>query len=224
MLRKLFSFPSPKELNLSDHNCLSLRDFSHDDRPTWEDYYDIIKEKYPVKYFILETIPRFFRKNIFNKLNRIHYYIVSHTIRRYHILDLRQPKHKSMIDNYSYGYCDAPEKMLYAIFNILNDFADHELKNYYCPPEDEVAADESLNEQRKTFFEIVTIHHWWNFERKIEADRCKSMNDRWFYALKNKDPKAKEYFKEMEDTERAFEEKTDKMIARLFKIRRNLWT
>jgi hypothetical protein len=50
--------------------------------------------KIPIRYFLSEELPFWWRVNVVNPINKITYWLKSHLFpsRRYHILDLRQPK------------------------------------------------------------------------------------------------------------------------------------
>lgn len=222
--RKLLRLPDPKDLGMSNSNCLPSREFTPDcDGPTWEDWDIKVKAKFPIKYFFAETLIDFVRFKlwlpIYRPLDEAHYWLVSHTIRRYHILDLRQPKNEYGVDEYRYGWRDVPEAMLYAIFNLLDQFVKHELPNFYCPPEEDI----ENKIQRDTYFEILAIHKWWFEDRKREYQEFSNCRTEWHKLHKVGDPHTDEIWNEMNKMHENFENKTDEMIARLMKVRRSLW-
>lgn len=225
--RKLFKLPGPKELGRSDHDALPSRDFTPDcEGYTWEDWDKEVKEKYPIKYFFAETASDFIQFNIWLPIYRpiedAKYWLVSHIVpsRRYHMLDLRQPKNEFGVDVYRYGWKDVPDKMLYAMFNLLDQFVKYELPNYYCPPESDI--DNKI--QRDTYFEILAIHKWWFHDRKVEEHAIDELRTKWFSLRKTKSKQSEEFWAQMHEREAELECKTDEMIDRLMKIRRNLWT
>jgi hypothetical protein len=225
--RKLLRLPGAIELGKSDCDALPSRDFTPDcEGYTWEDWHKDVKEKYPIKYFFAETASDFIKYKlwfpIYKPIDKTKYWLISHIIpnKRYHMLDLRQPNNEYEIDIYRYGWCDVPEKMLFAMFNLLDQFVKHELPQYYCPPEEEI----ELKSQRDTYLEILEIHKWWTYDRKIEYKAFSDIRSEWSELHRARDPKAKELWDKMHVMEAAFENKTDEMISRLMKIRRNLWT
>ena len=229
-LRKLLKLPSPVELGWSDSNALESREWTPDCKgPTWEDWHATVKKMHPVRYFIAETLGDFLRYEVWLRFTRpfkdTRYWVVSHLIpsRRYHILDLRQPDNQP--DSYRYGWCDTDHRMLFAIFNLLNQFVEGEMPNYYCPTEEEVEKDPSLIHQRKFVFEVNAIHHWWNVTRKQDLKAYDNLLSQWHDVRKEgKKEKAAQLFKILGSVEKDNEDKVDEMIARLMKIRRSLWT
>lgn len=233
-LRKLLKLPSPIELGWSDHDALEDEGWS--DPPfhgkTWQDWRRTVKSMHPIKYWIAETVGDFLRYKIWLPMTRpfetARYWLVSHLVpkRRYHMLDLRQPGP----EGYKYGWCDVPEKMLYAMFNMLNQFVEGELINYYCPSEKEIAEASSedeafiLQRQRDYVFEVKSIHRWWNIERpQMLSLHQKTLNE-WYSSRKTDTNKAEKRWELMKRQDLEFENKTDEMIARLMKVRRSMWT
>ncbi len=240
--RKLFKLPGAKELGKSDCDALQSRQFTPDcEGYTWEDWHADVKEKYPIRYFFAETASDFVKYKlvypVYKPIKELKYWFVSHSIpsRRYHMLDLRQPKSKDGydVDEYKYGWRDTPERMLFAMFNLLDEFVKYELPNLYCPTEEEIKnaendllkwSQKSLISQREIYFEILAIHKWWTYDRKIEYKAYENMRHQWSISRKEKANNTEYLWKKMRAMEEEFERKTDEMIARLMKIRRNLWS
>lgn len=225
--KKLFGLPSPIELGWSQYNALEDADFSDDPQgKTWQDWHAHVKQLHPTKYFFVETLPKFLRYNIYwpikRPIERSHYWFVSHFIpsRRYHMLDLRQK------GGYQYGWQDVPEKMLYAIFNLLGEYLNKEvpydLSQDYT--EAQINADPGMKNQQDALNEARAIYHWWTVGRLQEEQKESEMRDTWYNAKKAKDPKTKEYWDQLQKMKEDGEAKTDEMVARLMKIRRGLWT
>lgn len=228
-LKKLFAMPGPKDLGKSDSNyALPLREFgAKDDDYCWEDYYKEVKKKFPIKYFFSKELPDFVRFNIWFPIKKpleiIRYWLVSHFIisRRYHMLDLRQPK------GYRYGWRDVPEKMLYAMFNLLGEYLKenpYDLTKDYS--REQINADVGMKSQQDSLEEARALYQWWNVERILEEEINYKLLHIWHELYTSKKSKTKAYKarKILKKSEKEFEDKTDKMIARLMKIRRNLWT
>lgn len=225
--RKYFGLPTVVELGWNDCNALEMREFSDEPKgKTWEDYYAHMKETYPVRYFFNETIPQFLKRKIWwtfsIPINKLYYFLVSHLIpsRRYHMLDLRQK------GGYRYGWEDVPEKMLYAMFNLLGEYIN---KESHCDltkwhTQEEIDTDPQLSHQHNEMLEAYEIYHWWTVGRIEEQNKRNELSHIWCKARKNKDPKKQEYWDQMNQMDKDFETKTDEMIARLMKIRRTLWT
>lgn len=233
-LWKIVKLPTPFELGWSDDphfNALPMRDFSSpgDKTPTWEDWEEKMRKEHPVKYFLVESIPRWIHHHFIIPLKDAKYWFKCHFIpsHRYHILDLRQPIKKGELENidaYRWGWIDSDTQMLYAMFNIFNNFVEHEFKNHYCPSEEEIQAEPHLLQTRNLHLEIKAIHYWWNVERaRMQKAQEKLLHD-WSEARRNDTPTVHQLWDELHKGEQAFDDKTNEMIIRLMKIRRSLWT
>lgn len=235
-LRKLLKLPSPVDLGWSEDDALQLREFTPDCKGyTWEDWHVEVKKRHPVKYFIAETLGYFLKYKIWMRLSKpfkdTHYWLVSHLIpsRRYHMLDLRQPCNEDKIDCYRYGWNDVPEKMLYAMFNLLKEYFREEpydlTTNYSL---EEINADAGMKIQHESLQEAKDILHWWEVTRKEDYKKYYQMLHEWSILRTNKETRqngeADKAFQEMHEFEANMEKTTDEMIGRLMKIRRNLWT
>lgn len=233
-LRKLFKLPSPVDLGWSKTNALESAFFSDEPKgKTWEDWHATVKEMHPIKYWFAETAPDFIRFNIWLPIKRpiadAHYWFVSHFVpsRRYHMLDLRQSCPKgSKQECYRYGWQDVPEKMLYAIFNLLGEYLNEEqpvdLALHYTHKQ--IEADIALKAQQEAFEEANAIYHWWTKTRHEENALSEQLLDEWLSAKKNK-AENRDYIRTRYLTqERMNEAKVEEMVTRLMKIRRTLWT
>jgi hypothetical protein len=140
-------------------------------------------------------------------------------------LDLRQPVHKEAgLPAYKYGWIDSDTKILYAMFNILNQFVDDEMSSWYCPSEEDVQNEPHLMYQRNNWLETKAIHYWWNVERVRQITEHNELLHNWSEAQKVNAPDTHQLWDELKKVEKAQEDKEDEMIARLLKIRRSLWT
>lgn len=226
---KIFQLPSPKELGWTDgeYNALPIAMFKRagDNTHTWEDWEEKMRKEYAVRYFFAETVPFWFRTRIQRPIKDSWYWIKCHLLpsHRYHMLDLRQPKHDDDL-GYQWGWIDSDTKMLYALFNILNAFVKDEMPHFYCPSEEEVQTDPHLLHQRNNYLEFKTLHYWWNVERLRQNKYHAELLHKWSDAKKDNDPEEHKYWDELKKVEAAQEAKEDEMIARLLKVRRSLWT
>lgn len=224
--KRWWKLPSPVDLGWSEYNALEDAEWSDEPKgKTWQDWHAHVKSKYPVHYFLVETVPDWFRTKIWwpikHPAERLHYWLVSHLIpsRRYHMLDLRQK------NGYRYGWQDVPEKMLYAMFNLLGEYLEegpNDLTQWYT--REQIEADEGMKAQQDAIDEARAIYHWWTVEKPANEKARDGMLHTWASAKKAKDPKKQEYWDTMQKMEEDNEAKTDEMIARLMKIRRTLWT
>jgi hypothetical protein len=226
-LRKLFKLPSPVELGWSEYNALEDAEFSDEPKgKTWQDWHATVKQMHPVKYWIAETFGDFVRYKIWLRLTRpfkdAHYWFVSHFVpsRRYHLLDLRQK------GGYRYGWQDVPEKMLYAMFNLLGEYLNkeepHDLTQWYT--REQIEADEGMKRQQAEIEEARAIYKWWTQGRKEEEDVYGKLLHDWAEARRNKASNRDHLWELLQNHKEYQENKTDEMIARLMKIRRSLWT
>lgn len=231
--KRLFKLPGPRDLGMSEVDALQSREFTPDCKgPTWEDWHIKVKQMHPVKYFFLETVKYFFLRKIwwkfFNPIKEFYYFLSSHLIpsRRYHFLDLRQPYNTDHIDHYRYGWADVPEKMLYAMFNLLGEYLHkerpHDLSLHYS--REEINKNPGFKAQQDAIDEARAIYHWWTVERKSDYKIYNNLLHEWCEQRTKDKVIAKKIYIEMKDKEEFIENKTDEMVLRLMKIRRTLWT
>lgn len=226
-LRKLFKLPSPVDLGWSEYNALEDEEFSDEPKgKTWQDWHRTVKQMHPIKYWIAETFGDWLRYSVWFPLKhpfeKFHYWFVSHFVpsRRYHMLDLRQE------GGYQYGWQDVPEKMLYAMFNLLGEYLNkekpHDLTQWYT--REQIEADPGMKMQQDALEEAQAIYHWWTVERKQEFEAESKLTHDWVEARKAKNPNKEELWKALQKMKADLENKEDEMIARLMKIRKSLWT
>jgi hypothetical protein len=232
--KKLFKFPGPKELGMSDsNNAMPSRFFPNNKTEiTWEDYYEYLAKTYPVKYFLAAVFPQFFR-DCWRKLSRpfrdAHYWLACHLLpsKRYHWLDLRQPK------GYRYGWCDTDRRMVYAMMNLLVEYVEKEMPHgYFVPSEEEAALDDGVTcgnysgfkRQLENHKEYMTIYNWWTKERAVEleeeGDKCTAWSDARHVWADNTEL----LWAELKVLTERNEAKLEEMLHRLLKIRHCLWT
>ncbi len=218
--------PSPVKLGMSDSNALGSRDFgSHRGKPTWEDWEEKVKTMYPIRYFLVEELVPWIKRKYRQLVSEPLYWLKCHLHPkyRYHILDLRQPKVKGEYA-YRYGWIDSDHQMVYALFNILNNFVEHEMSSWYCPSEEEIAEEPSLLSQRHKYMEVKAIHYWWNIERYRQDEAQAELVSKWHDAHRIGDSSEHQLWKDLEIIKKANQDKEEEMIARLLKVRGALWT
>jgi hypothetical protein len=89
------------------------------------------------------------------------YWLRTHTINRYHIVNLRNSK-----NGYSWGWIETDNAMLFACFNLLETFVEKELG--ISSVEQAVFTNDALRETDK---EILALFHWWTVERPAELKK-----------------------------------------------------
>jgi len=238
MFKKIFTFPGPKDLGMSNsNNAMPSRFFqNYKGEATWEDYYEKLKELYPIKFLLLKTIPDFITYKIYyriaNPIGRFWEFISCNTIpsRMYHFVDIRQEKSKiDPIDDYRYGWIDPCQSIVFANFSILNKF----IKDgaFYCPSEEDINNCEFDDEkttlilQRDRYNEMMEVYNYWNTERKILAKEDGIALDMWS-RYRKEDPQSKETrdaWDHLKSTQKKFDDKEEEMLIRLIKMRKNLW-
>lgn len=145
---------------------------------TWSDWKRENKAKYPFRYWLHETLPLWFRVHITMKIQHWWYWFRTHTISRYHILDLRS---KVGIE-YKWGYLDCNQAMMLACFNLLCSFVEKEdglagLKDEdpYWYANASQADKDMIDQQRERLLEIKSLYDWWCIGRKKEHDEVDNL-------------------------------------------------
>lgn len=196
---------------------------------TWEEWggwYAENKKKYPIKYFLSETIPRWFAVKITMRLSHYKYWLVSHTIRRYHKLDLRQP-FTDTEDDYRWGWVDEDAQLLFANFNILCNYVRAINNPKYCNFN---YSDESLKkleehesfEQIKHLKEVKVLYEYWTIHRKEKLRKRAALLHEW--AVNKKNDTDKKRWNALQEYEKEIDNEEEEMLIRLIKIRKGLWT
>jgi hypothetical protein len=222
---KIFQLPTPKELGKSNNNNLPFKFLSKPEDYCWEDWEEEVKDKYPIKYMIVKTIPRIWIK--IKNLTLVPYnYIKYNYFKRYHMLDLRQPKGACERDEYRYGYSDPCERFLYAGFNLLVEFVEKELidiDKLILSMQDCIEnSDEWLKDNYKfhleIYKEIKVLYSYWKRDRKIVY-----LENKILFEICNKS-KLEEDRKKWREAELKFDKDEQDMFLRLAKIRECMWS
>jgi hypothetical protein len=141
---------------------------------TWEDWKAwrvYAKNKYPVKYFLSETLPRYFRVKKMVYIERPIYWFKSFIVRKDHKLDLRceiMYSEFGEIGKYKWGFVRPSEKILAATFVVLDNFVKSFEKNGSF--EDYISAFNIESEYDRIYLEklkkILEIHKFFKEEYK----------------------------------------------------------
>jgi hypothetical protein len=158
-----------------------------------------------------ERVLTFFRGNIW-------YPFLHRTVRRYHVLDLRDGG-----NGYGIGWYDTDTRMLQANFLLLKEFVEGEEPF-------KIIDWEWSEESSAAGKEIKTLYHWWTVER---GEKHAALDREWATVGSPElipregggirfqlDPKSKELLEKRD----LLDLEDDEMLLRLIKIRHFLWT
>lgn len=163
------------------------------------------RKRYQTLSPFLKPFTRRFWVNRRSELSEAYYWLRTHTVHRYHIIDIRGE------DGYAWGWIDRDHAMLLACFKLLRDFVEREnptvglggVEAYehegMCDGEREMIANQVAREK-----EVRAIYTWWTQDR--ERERAEHDDDRaiggydWSF---NRD---------------------QEMLLRLMAVRGSLWT
>src|SRR5262245_12097023 len=91
------------------------------------------------------------------RLKRALYWLRTHTINRYHMLDMRNAR-----NGYAWGWRDRSDLFMFANFALLVDFVEKEYPGHVDWDYDE--------EHRAARAEFMELYTWWTVVRKTEHD------------------------------------------------------
>jgi hypothetical protein len=200
-------------------------------------------------WHILRGIRRWlesWRRWPFRHISRAMYWLRSHTLDRYHVLNIRNKR-----NGYAWGWLDRSEGILFANMAILVGFIEEE-KAFDCHVDwrsaaEMVAAGEKTDGGRNANYdahavakkEMLEIYRWWTHERKIEHDRHDVLSSRAFPhpfefertedgMYRGKEPPPTEAELELRaqysSMEGVLEARDEEMMIRLIKVRGYMWT
>ena len=194
--------------------ALPIKSFSKEGDYCWEDWERDSKKKYPVRYFLYETIPRYFSSKIYSY--RMRYYdFVSIYFTKDHLIDIRNVYNsKEIIDpviSYKGGYIDNCDKMSLAIVKVFLDYVKEE-QDFH-------------RSVYKKEFNIDTVNEIQEPEMSFQKERYLMVLELYEYFTNTYPEKYKNLinncgYKQMEELEEEFNSK----LIEVIKIRRTLWT
>jgi len=239
LLKKLFHLPTPVELGRSESNSLPMEFFSdleNGDNYTWEDYDKEIKAAYPIKFFLVKTLPMWWRVKIAMNISHWWYWFVSHTYRRYHSLDLRQP-YTDTEDDYDWGWLDEDRQMLFAMWNVFVSYIETSNKSKFNYGIDDISRFEeeikespeiergALEQQLNFLKEAKSLYEYWTINRKVNLKKKDALLKDWHdHHKEDKRTGDDSRWRVMREFESKFDEEEEQMLIRLIKIRTGLWT
>lgn len=208
----------------------------------WDTWNEEAKQKHPFRYWVAEELLDFLQ-DLVNFPMDIYYTIEVYIRNRY--ID---KTHYLKTGLKAGEYYDLDYRILHGLFYELVDFVEieqahlmkyYEDKNYvfkngrcvqagldYLEWASNLTLDENYGispedkdygkptEQSKTATKILKLYHWW----KNRPNRINPHN------VFTKEKDGKEYYKKIHDAEEAYEKQDTKMLIKLIKMRRNLWT
>lgn len=214
---KLFELPKP--------SALPIRDFCDENAYCWEDWHEENKKKYPIRYFLSETFTLWWTVKVSMRLENYRYWIVSHTTKRYHKLDLRQP-FTDTEDDYKWGWVDEDAQILFANFNILCAYvktinSSRYSFNYSDESIKKLEENEAF-EQIKHLKEVKILYEYWTVHRKVKLKKRVQLLLDWSHNKKLDVDRIR--WDALKAIEKEIDEEEEEMLVRLIKIRKGLWT
>ena len=184
----------------------------------WDKWEADMKDRYPIRYFIQETLPEFFDINILTKIKNIKWYILYRISpkHRYHVVRTgRKP-----------GYCDPDIQMIHCAFELLKEFVNFNI-------EKQIVNWDADEWHKEAWNEMMSLNTWWVYERperedKFDREHTWPKIDRLglFDKEKQDDPNVIEYRRILNlynDAKERWHQEDEDMFIRLIKIRRYLW-
>lgn len=180
----------------------------------WTKWENEQKAKYPVRFFLLDTIPDFFRFNLFYPLRRYYWWVMHrvHPRYRYHIVKTGLKP----------GYYDPDTLILHTCMNLLGDFVE------IAGPRIAWEGDEY---HARAWKEMKEIYEWWVNKYPIREQDLPNFpkidhNKLFGESRDNEDPEVKKW-QEVADihnqSDIEWANKEEEMLTRLMKIRGFLW-
>lgn len=201
MFEKWLKLPQPPQ-------ALPMRCLTGGDQYCWEDYYADLKNKYPIRYFIYETIPLYYARWVWSDvshapLQKLIYWLKCHILPSYkfHLIDIRQSKQDG--DRYEYGWIDTDQKLVLACKKLFMEYVEKELEGHF--PEIEGSCGEYYQE-------IKTIYNYWKVERPSWQAKINTMRQNEnSYIL-------------VDAEHQAFEQKETEILNKIIELRGGMWT
>lgn len=179
-LPRPFRLPSPVDLGWSEHNALGMREMQpYHEGKTWEDWDDYCRKHHPVLFFLWEVLPLWFKLHFLWPIERVKDWILDHTVRRYHFLDLRGI---DKLHDYRHGYIDPCEVFRLAGWaSLMRWYRESERHGHLHDPrswatEEQLAEDEGLRDQRDRFVAACELVKYWTITR---IEQSKAVDALW---------------------------------------------
>lgn len=169
------------------------------------------KKKLKFPYNVQRWFRDFWRHRIKDIPGDIYYWVRTHTVHRYHIVDMRDKSNE-----YSWGWIDRDRAIMFACFALLKQFVEKELTaSYEYGPRilergwrPHPTKDIETMHWNKAHRTMKELYDWWVFER---PEKIKEMDD---MSVNNEWAEADSLFNETDNTQ----------LRRLIEIKDYLWT
>jgi hypothetical protein len=204
----------------------------------WNIWHTENKKKYPIRYFLQETLVDFYSIRILRPLQDAKWWVYYRTTRRYNVIKIKTLKP---------GYYDKDTQMLHACFQLLTDFVEKELagmhlhtSRYKVRSEQGPAAglaylDWEINapETQGTGQEIVAkekreLYLWWVVSRPSRIDPWTDPSIWGTSPDFRIDGEINDEWRRVSDKaaalEQTYTDEDDAMLLRLITIKNNLWS
>jgi hypothetical protein len=220
----MLKLPSPRDLGWSDHNALGSRKLTpFQEGKTWEDWTEYVKAKYPVRYFLIETLPNIIRP-LGWKLGRMWYWLKCHILPSYkfHLVDLRGV---DPLSSYTHGYNDPCAVMYLTAWKALRDYIEKEKPTDPTKvfPLEKLQQDYIIEQNNKKYYEPHALYKYWMEERLLEEKE----ENRLFKLCEDCAISEEAYQKASDEWiayHKARQEREQEMFMKLCSIREYLWT
>lgn len=224
-LKKIFTLPTPE--------ALPMRQITNEPAHIycWEDYHREMKRDYPIRYFFNHTVTQWWRVHVSMNINHFLYWIESHTVKKYHIIDLRQPKTRTD-DDYTWGYITHTQKLTLACFTILCDYIEEYEETFNVNYAESLLLlseslkktngleKESLAEELKVRAIAWNLYRYWTIGRKLKLKQIESLRSKLYMSDGEEKTALREQVHIMEES---FHLTEDLNLQKLLKIRDKLW-
>lgn len=189
----------------------------------WEKRDQELRKKYPVRYFLFNTVPdgidMFFHRTVVRPLHDLKWAILHrlHPKHQYNVLKPRSLKP---------GYYDSDTRILHACMDELSEFVEWNERNDWI----DWAGDDK---HKIAWIEMKAIYKWWNKDRAKMEEKADLAIRKWhdayteeggFDRTKNLSKRANRLSDEHQRLEDLIVATDEDMLIRLMKIRRFLWT
>lgn len=224
-LRRLFRLPSPADLGWSDDDALMLREFTpYQDGKSWEDWHQFCRHNYPVKYFLVVTLPFLLKRWFVWPARRMVSAVLDYCLpsRRYHVLDLRGI---DPLSQYSHGYLDPCEVFWLAGWGSLLRWHREEAERHDLS---QLSAEEqaAYHAQLESYGELKQLVHYWTVTRIRREHETQQLYQAAMAVRPTPENRAlyeaaqRRWLDHCRETERL----EDEMWLRLARLRSHLWS
>lgn len=183
----------------------------------WDEWEDQSRRKYPVRFFLSETIPRAYWRFWNRFIHDPWYWLKCRLWYQYNVVRIKTLPPTWM---------DRDQTLLHAAFQVFVDFVEKEKPNemlqswqehyddYNYPPAEAGSINEFAKKRADDAQSLKDLYRWWTVERPARKCPYDAITDN-----KNKDQ-----LLAAGDADVAFENEDTAKLIELCKLRRNLWT